>query len=97
MPASLRGQAFAVKPGPSILELLWRELDDQMGKLIALMDQGWGESDPVRRGQSGHCLGLAKAIAILTNPYDPDVNAIRAEAVRRHNAKANHAGTSEAG
>lgn len=68
--------------GRSILEMLWKELDFQLCKLMALAY----ETQEQGSAQQGHCLGLAKAIAIMTNPYDPDVDEIRREAMKRYEA-----------
>lgn len=68
--------------GRSILEMLWDEMLNQYGKLLAVME---GPSTPAEvQGQKGTCLGIAKCIAIMTNPYDPDVDAIRRETKERH-------------
>lgn len=75
-------RAFAVPPGPSILDKLWAELMQQTGKLLALRQEG-GLAGMDIGPQEGHCLGLAKAIAIVLKPYDPDVNEVRREVVRR--------------
>lgn len=66
--------------GPSLRELLWREMDNQLGKLLAIQEE---ESPEIVAAQRGHCLGLAKALAIFINPYDPNVDAIRREAMER--------------
>lgn len=63
-----------------LLEKLWAEMDGQFEKLKAI-----GKTDPALAAQQGHCLGLAKAIAMVINPYDPDVDAVRAECVERWN------------
>lgn len=77
--------------GKSILETLWGELDSKLELLIAdgeptlrerihLTDleayAEWGR-------QQGRCEGLAYAIAVMTNPYAPDLPAIKEEAMRR--------------
>lgn len=48
-------------------------------------ETGEGEpvSDRTRGAQEGHCLGIAKALSIILNPYDPDINEVRREAMRR--------------
>jgi hypothetical protein len=65
--------------GPSILEMLWEELDAQLSKLMDMPEQD--------RAQAAHCLGIAKCIAIMQNPYSPDVDAVRREAMERWEAK----------
>lgn len=77
---------YKVPPGPSIVEMLWAEMDRQLGKLMSLIDDPGTDGVLDRRGQEGMCLGLAKALAIMLTPYDPDVDAIRAEAMERYQA-----------
>lgn len=78
-----------MKRGPSLLDQLWQELLDQTGKAFACQragdEAGWDViSQKNMAGQSGHCLGLAKAIAIMLNPYDPSVEYVRKEVMRRY-------------
>jgi hypothetical protein len=61
-----------------VLSGLWDELDAQFGKLKEIP-----KSHEDYPAQSGHCLGLAKAIARVVNPYDPDLDAVRAKALER--------------
>lgn len=81
--------------GKSLLEKLWDELDVVMDRLMAdgepenagypyhqddLEDyRSWGED----RGQAQ---GLAFAIAIIENPYHPNMPAVKARAVERWEA-----------
>ena len=67
--------------GKSLLELLWDQL---MGCYRELMDVDWENpvDDDIRL--QGETLGLARAIAIIVNPYAPDVDAVRAEAAERY-------------
>lgn len=84
--------------GPSIIEIIWAEMDAAYERLVAdgepeprLPDswtwedlegyQRWGE-------QRGQCQGLAYALAVLHNPYRPNVDEIKAEAKRRHEGRA---------
>lgn len=60
--------------GPSILERLWAELDRVVDRLKA---------GPVVDNDKGVAQGLTLAIAIMTNPYEPNTNAIRREAMIR--------------
>lgn len=60
--------------GKSPIDLLWEELDSLMSELMA---------SPSEEGK-GHARGVAYALAVLSNPYAPDVDAIRAEAMRRY-------------
>lgn len=69
--------------GPSLLELVWRQLDEVMDELMDARLDG-REPDKV---QAGTALGYAGAIAIFSNPYNPNVDAVRAEAVERWEAR----------
>jgi hypothetical protein len=85
-------EGYRVPPGPSIIESIWAELDAQTGKMMAIKRHEDGspteeEHDLAEAGQRGHCLGLAKALAILHNPYDPDIEEIRREAMRRYRTR----------
>lgn len=62
--------------GKSILELLWDEL---MTVLDRLMTEGTAEDgkDP------GRAEGLAYAIAVMSNPYLPNVDSVREQAMDR--------------
>lgn len=64
--------AFA---GPSIQEQVWERLDRITEKVMEGDD-----SDKV----VGIGVGLSVALAIFSNPYDPNPRAIRAEAKRRY-------------
>lgn len=69
--------------GLSILERLWEQLDLHVA---ALMDAK--ENPSAIAGEEaalkGGCLGIAKCIAIMTNPYDPDVDEVRRKAMERY-------------
>lgn len=82
--------------GLSVLDLLWLKLDDvvdaldegepveyretQAGKKALDVVRQWGEL----RGQAQ---GLAQAIAVLLNPYAPDVDAVRDQAMDRFDTR----------
>lgn len=81
--------------GKSILEMLWERLDAAFERLVAdgepVMSKGEGDAAEEYQAygeQRGRCQGLAEAIAVLTNPYAPDLPAVKAEAQRRHEATA---------
>ena len=65
--------------GPTLLEALWAEMDSIMERLMtgAVSEDG----QDVGRAQS-----IAWVIAITTNPYEPSIDRIRAEAMERWNA-----------
>jgi hypothetical protein len=63
--------------GPSILELMWKELD-------AVIDQIQQTSNGQEMRQlRAEATGIAKCVAIILNPYKPDVNAVRQFAAAR--------------
>lgn len=73
---------YKAPQGPSIIDLIWEELDESYAELMALHAKGIGSEDyTILRGR---CAGLAVAIAIMRNPYDPDDDTIREEAAERH-------------
>jgi hypothetical protein len=61
--------------GPSILETYWARLDELVA---AIMHNGYNAR------ASAEAFGIAWCIAVMTNPYDPDVSATRTEAMRRY-------------
>ena len=77
-PDKFAGEPFA-NAGKSIIELVWDEMDAVYGRLMA------GEG-AVAKGDKGMARGLATALAILTNPYAPNVETIRAQAHTRWEA-----------
>lgn len=64
--------------GRSLLEMIEERLDDVVDRLMA------GEAEDTDKGAA---LGLAEAIAIIKNPYYPDVDVIRAEAMERYDER----------
>lgn len=83
--------------GRSLLEILWEELDAIMERLMTegqphtpVEDEfyqqdldawrEWGE-------ERGKAQGVAYAIAVITNPYEVSVQAIKREAARRWETK----------
>lgn len=73
---------YPVPPGPSILDKMWERLVTETADLLDLV-----ERDPTNNYMSGRqiglCLGMAEMIATLLNPYNPSVNEVRAEVMRR--------------
>jgi hypothetical protein len=63
--------------GMSILEMLWEQLENNYTDLKEATGRG------ERFRLMGVCAGLATAIAIMTNPYSPDEDAVRREIVER--------------
>lgn len=77
---------YEVAPGPSIIDLIWQELDESYAELMKLMGSKMpGPADAIQQLR-GRCAGLAVAIAIMRNPYDPDDDVIRLEAQERWEA-----------
>jgi hypothetical protein len=80
--------------GKSIIDLIWEQLLEKYEDLLVSMKnhEVWRNRgiDPSEENvedlgaYKGHCLGLATALAILHNPYSPDVDAIRKECVERY-------------
>lgn len=66
--------------GKSVLDLLWERLDAFVDELMAPAHEG-GELELAER--KGHAYGMAEAIALVTNPYHPDIDAVRGEAMER--------------
>jgi len=60
---------------------MWGRLVEETEGLLEL--DGWGTADAVKCRQIGKCLGMAEMIAILLNPYNPSVDEVRAEVMRR--------------
>lgn len=68
----------ATKPGESVLDVLWQDLD---ASTAMILDELVDDVDYTR----GHAAATAQAIALLTNPTAPDLDAVRAEAMARYN------------
>lgn len=69
------GEVLHPWAGMSIIEHIWAELDDVMDGLMT----GREASAEAK----GTALGLATALALMYNPVDPNVDAIREEAMER--------------
>lgn len=70
----LSGGDFA---GPSLLEMMWEVLDSIVDRLS---EEGAAAED----GQDvGRAQGVANCIAIVQQPYSPDIMAVRAQAAER--------------
>lgn len=77
-PTKFSGQPLA-NAGRSIIELLWEEMDSVYARLMA--------GDGARaKGDKGRAAGLAHALALMTNPYAVNVEAIREAAHERWEA-----------
>lgn len=60
--------------GRSIFEMLWAEMDAAYAALL---------ETPDKKKLQGQVRGLATAIALMTNPYAPSVEAVAEEAQAR--------------
>jgi hypothetical protein len=81
--------------GKSILDILWEELDSVFDQL---MEEGEPDVDPTKQPSTaatryrewgelrGQAQGLAYAIAVMTNPYEVDVPAIKVQVRERYEA-----------
>lgn len=77
-PTKFSGEPLA-NAGRSIIEIIWEEMDVVYGRLMA------GEGSKAK-GDKGRAGGLAYALAVLTNPYQVDIEAIRTAAHARWEA-----------
>lgn len=69
--------------GPSLRELVFQKLDAIMDRLMdARLDGQTPEESDVQQAKA-----YADCLAIFTNPYSPNVDAIRAEAMDRWEAR----------
>ena len=81
----MKDGGYEVEPGPSIHDLIWHELDACYAKLMELKASQKVQSHEQSK-LMGICAGLASAIAIIRNPYDPDEDVIREEVAERYAA-----------
>jgi len=74
--------------GRSIIEILWEYLDAEVEKvedMADIEDDGGDHADWHEYGLAqGGAQALARAIAVMRNPYAPDVYAIKIEAMDRY-------------
>lgn len=73
--------------GPSILEQAWAMLDEIVDRI---MEDKLGirgeEGEPLgvpEASDVGEAAGIARVIALFVNPYNPSLDAVRAEAMQR--------------
>lgn len=74
-PKKFTGEPLA-NAGRSIIEIIWEEMDAVYARLMA----GAGS---VAKGDKGRAAGLAYALAVMTNPYEVNIDAIREQAHER--------------
>ena len=63
--------------GKSLLDLLWEQMDQFVDAVQEPVNQDEFEN------AKGRAHGMAVAIALVTNPYHPDVDTIKSEAMER--------------
>jgi hypothetical protein len=82
------GEARPSCNGKSIIDLIWEQLLEAYDDLLEVQPLAERTTDIRAQAalwhQKGACLGLATALAILHNPYSPDIDAIRKECVERY-------------
>lgn len=66
--------------GPTLLEILWEELDRTTDRL---MKTGYSKKEPSRPETQGYARGLAFAIATIENPYETDIADVKERAMER--------------
>lgn len=71
--------ASQVCGGKSILEMLWDELD-------AIVERLQADASDDLAADRGRAQGVAYSIAVIQNPYLPNIEAVRAEAMDRWEA-----------
>lgn len=72
--------------GHSIIDDLWKELLAVVGQLLAEFPNGMKDVKNTPEAGAygelrGHARGLAYAIAVMRNPYKPNVDAVKREAL----------------
>ena len=65
--------------GKSIKDRMWDELDRAYDNVVSA-----SPDDPQLAYMKGTCLGIAKCLALLENPFRPNVDMIRSLAAERH-------------
>lgn len=91
MPKTL-DNAHPTQPGKSILEQLWDEMDAHTSRLLSDYAENEFTAEALRAKNSaileygearGYAQGMAYALAVLMNPYAPNVDAIREQVMDR--------------
>lgn len=67
--------------GKSLLDLLWEQLDQFVDEYQEMTDGGFLEEAVAEARGRAHA--AAVCVALVTNPYSPQVDAIKAEAMER--------------
>lgn len=83
--ATVRRSGWHVEHGMSIRERYWEELDAIVDRLNA--------GEPAEDGRDpGRAEGIAWCLAVMANPYQPNIEAVREESVERAATRARMAG-----
>jgi hypothetical protein len=75
----MNSEGHPTERGPSIIALIERELDIAYAEFIG------HEDETARLSAQGRATGLATALAILKNPYAPNLRAEKNAARERYN------------
>lgn len=75
-PKSSKTNTAVTTSGRNLLEIMWELIDEATNRLLT-PSIDTGDKDV------GYALGLATMLATFVNPYLPDVDAIRLEAMER--------------
>jgi hypothetical protein len=72
--------------GRRLVDMLWEELDSITDRLMRdAPEDSWGDEEWNSYNQDvGAARGIAYCIAIITNPYNPSIDAIREIAMERY-------------
>lgn len=74
--------------GRSLVEIMEEELDDVMTQLMEnVYDEDEAEDAANLNLLRGKAQGISTCLAIIQNPYAPSIDGIKADAVRRYEAR----------
>jgi hypothetical protein len=92
--------SFPTPQGRTLVQMLWEKLDEAVDRLH---DNGepdplpqsmnprvvakWGTETLAWGEERGQAQGLALAIAVITDPYSPNIDAVRKVSVERRKAR----------
>lgn len=82
-----QAEMYPVSQGPSIREMIQEDLDHAVDDLMSMANANHSRKTGVADAAEakGYAYGLARALAIMTNPYDFEaaLTHVRAEAMER--------------
>jgi hypothetical protein len=70
-------------PGACIGRSLIEMLEDELDECVDWLNDAGPQPEMTIADMKGQAMGLAKSIAIVLNPYSPNVDGVRADSVRR--------------